>query len=224
MQKLTDVASLLQVHGRLNKGPRVNPLPLLKAANPPVINLHCGISRLKREMVLALKGAGVPTVSSSEPLLSRLHLILDAPLGWALWRSLELEGQSKVVVSDNPCPEYRLDLLESEPLALLHDVSVTDIVLMLRGEKCASVRLPYTPLSTTERLTLKLIAMDYSNDSIARLRGVETQTVKNVVRNLYQKLYLKTRLQAAHYYFGNWHLLKGWTPPPHVALPEEMSS
>jgi hypothetical protein len=45
------------------------------------------------------------------------------------------------------------------------------------------------------------------------------QTVKTTIYALYRKLNLTSRLQAAHYYFGNWHLLRGWTPPPHVTVP-----
>jgi DNA-binding CsgD family transcriptional regulator len=183
------------------------------------VHLHCGVARLGVELAAALESWGVCTASGSG-----LQLVVDAPFGWALKRGPALAAREKVIVSDNPCPEYRLDLCDLEPVALLSGVSVTDLVsvlqLVMQGAGPLAAAPPLTPLSRTERPTLRLVATGHSNDEIARLRQVEVQTVKNTVRSIYQKLYLKTRVQVAHYYFGNWHLLEGWTPPPHIVLPE----
>ena len=73
-----------------------------------------------------------------------------------------------------------------------------------------------TPLTPAERRTLQLVAKGHTNDEIASLRGVKVGTVKNVLSTIYQKLYLKSRVQAALYYYGHWHLLLDWSPPPHI--------
>jgi DNA-binding NarL/FixJ family response regulator len=134
-----------------------------------------------------------------------------------------IDTRPVIIVSDNPCPEYRLDLLDQGPIALLSDASVLDIVKVLRGT-LPPQQLYATPLTGVERATLRLIATDHGSCAIAQTRDVSEQAVKNTISALYRKLHLRTRLQAAHYYFGNWHLLlkRGWTPPPHVTVPEAL--
>ena len=175
--------------------------------------LHCGLAKLRAEVTASLEILGASVTSESDN-----HLILDAPLGWALWKCEELTGKRVFIVTDNPCPEYKLDLLSKGPSALMSNVSVADIYQVL-GKAINPYPTLRTPLSRCERLTLHLVATDHSNCDIARIRAVEEQTVKNTVLTIYHKLYFNSRLQAAYYYFGKWHLLhqKGWTPPPHVA-------
>jgi DNA-binding CsgD family transcriptional regulator len=148
-------------------------------------------------------------------------LVLDAPIGWALCHPIRVPYL--VIISDNPCPEYRLALLEQRPLALLSGASLREIASILkRGAPPQPI--PYSPLSDIEQLTLRLIALGHSNSDIAEQRGVAPQTVKNAVRAVYQKLNLSSRVGLAHYYFGNWYLLleRGWLPPGHLSVPEAM--
>jgi DNA-binding CsgD family transcriptional regulator len=178
------------------------------------VTLHCGIDQLSAEVTLALTDLGMLIGPKADA-----ALVLDAPVGWALWRCQQLEQPRSVIVSDNPCPEYRLDLLDNHPATLLSGASMADIAMALQGEYATPLPRPDTPLFPAERLTLRLLATDHRNCDIARVRRVEMQTVKNTIYTLYRKLNLTSRLQAAHYYFGNWHLLNGWTPPPHVTVP-----
>lgn len=180
----------------------------------PHVTLHCGITQLRAEVTLALTDLGMlvgPEAATA--------LVLDAPVGWALWRCQQLEQPYKLIVSDNPCPEYQLDLLENSPATLLSGASMAEVVMALQGRYAIPLPRSDTPLCPAERLTLRLLATDHRNCDIARVRSVEMQTVKNTIYTLYRKLNLTSRLQAAHYYFGNWHLLNGWTPPPHVTVP-----
>lgn len=180
--------------------------------------VHSGLRALRDEVARELFSLKLPV-----PRDSATHLVLDAPLGWALGWQGGIDTRPVIIVSDNPCPEYRLDLLDQGPIALLSDASVLDIVKVLRGT-LPPQQLYETPLTGVERATLRLIATDHSSCAIAQTRGVSEQVVKNTISALYQKLHLKTRLQAAHYYFGNWHLLlqRGWTPPQHVSVPKAL--
>lgn len=179
------------------------------------LTVHSGLATLQDEVAAALASLGLCVVQDGA-----IDLILDAPLGWALEK---VSTRPVIIVSDNPCPEYRLDLLDTEPIALLSDASVLDIAKVLRGT-LPPQQLYETPLTAVERATLRLIATDHSSPAIAQTRGVSEQAVKNTISALYQKLHLKTRLQAAHYYLGNWHLLlqRGWTPPQHVSVPKAL--
>jgi DNA-binding CsgD family transcriptional regulator len=178
------------------------------------VTLHCGIAPLRRQVALALSAQGIAVGPDADT-----ALLLDAPVGWALWRCWQLAHSRSVIISDNPCPEYRLDLLDDCSTTLLSGTPMAEVVMALQRPDAAPHCQPETPLCPAERLTLKLLATDHSNCDIARLRSVELQTVKNTIHALYRKLHISSRLQASHYYFGNWHLLTGWTPPPHVSVP-----
>lgn len=182
-------------------------------------DIHCGLTKLRCEVASDLENYGFKF-----PCEGIIHLVLDAPLGWALWALENLSLEPSIVISDNPCPEYRRDLKERQPIALLGEVSISDIALVLGGYKPILEIDSYTPLSKAERLTLYLVATDYSNRHIALQRKVSEQTVKNTLGSIYEKLHLKTRVQASHYYFGNWHLLlqRGWMPPGHLSVPSVM--
>ncbi len=181
------------------------------------ITLHCGLSKLRAEIAVGLAAFGFSIVETSVT-----HLILDAPLGWALWKSENLAAQRIFVVTDNPCPEYKLRLLNQKPLALMSQVSLKDIGDILCDEGFEALPRIITPLSKAEAFTLYLVATDHSNCAISHIRNIQEQTVKNTICTIFDKLCLKNRLQAAHYYFGNWYLLcqNGWTPPAHLVLPE----
>jgi DNA-binding CsgD family transcriptional regulator len=149
-----------------------------------------------------------------------LFLLLDGPLGWAFYEFeyVKCLYRNILIISDNPCPEYQLDLLSLRPFGLLSNVSLHDIVKTLEGFPTGPPYPdPLSPLSPRERETLKLVATDHSNDAIARLRNIETQTVKNTLHGIYQKLNLKSRIQVTHYYFGHWFNLRSWSPPPNLS-------
>ncbi|CAN5479478.1 hypothetical protein BH24DEI1_BH24DEI1_07370 [soil metagenome] len=140
---------------------------------------------------------------------ARWHLLIDAPWGWAVSRHATTAVRGAVVVTDNPCPEYKLDLLEQEPAALLSGVSLPDIVRTLEeleaGQKQPLPKLS-SPLTPVERLTLRLAARGCDNKVIAKARNTGEGTVKNSLQVVFQKLGFESRVQLAHYY-GNWHAL-----------------
>lgn len=104
------------------------------------------------------------------------HLIVDRPLGWALLPHPEIDYPKAIILSDNLCPSYQLDLLERQPAALVS--AVEDISTALLDQ----IRTGYSyypqiksPLTTSERGTLKLVALGYTNKEIAGSRSAPSK-------------------------------------------------
>jgi DNA-binding CsgD family transcriptional regulator len=165
-------------------------------------------------MALALSCEGL--VVDAQP---DVYLLVDAPWGWATSSRVPVALEGAIVITDNPCPEYRLDLLDERPAALLSKASLSDITQVLSRLSDAShpaMRSTLvSPLTPMERIVLKLSAKGLTNKVIARRQGIGEQRVKNLLQSIYQKLKLRSRVQLAHYYYGNWHVLEDWGPPPH---------
>ena len=152
--------------------------------------------------------------------LQRAHLsqgavksiIIDRPTGWAFLDYPLSKMPESLVLSDNPCPEYRLELWEYQPLGLVEEISLNAVLNTVKAlEEGAFTRsLASTHLTPSERVCLRLVAGGKTNKEIAVARKVTEGTVKNSLSSISDKLGLKTRIQLAHYYYGNWHLLKGW--------------
>ena len=145
---------------------------------------------------------------------SDLTIVVDRPLGYV--SSCTLASSKPVIfLTWNRCPVYKLNLLDLRPNGLLEGRYLTNlpyvIEAVMEGEQV--VPLIITPLTSKERTVLKLVARGYSNKTIADMTNVGEQTIKNHIYSFYEKLHLKSRVQAAHYYFGNWHLIEGWRPP-----------
>ena len=158
------------------------------------------------------------SVESFETASQDWWILLDRPLGWASLDHPELDFSRSVILSDNACPTYQLDLIEREPAALLPLDKVDDLEPILDSLSAGHTLYPKvtTPLSPTERRTVRLVAFGLSNKAIASRREVTERTVKNTLYTCYEKLNLRTRVQVAHYYLGNWHLIHGWQPPAHI--------
>lgn len=141
-------------------------------------------------------------------------LLIDAPWGWAPPEMRHVCPTQTVVVSDNPCPEYRLDLLEHRPAALLHNVSMEQLAYHLK-DPCLAQPSPRSVLTPMERLTLRLLAHGRSPKQVAQHREISEGRVKNTVASIYQKLGLSSKAHLTLYYFGLWHVLmaEGWEPP-----------
>ena len=177
-----------------------------------VLNLHCGDAAQGAEMSEQLVAAGF-RVDPAAP----LSVVLDEPLGWASLSRDRGPGQT-VIISRNHCPAYRLDLLEGGPAALVYPKNIQAIVstlnLVAEGETVHPT--VHTPLTPAERYTVRYTARGHTNKEIAKVRNISEGRIKNILSVVYGKLNLKSRVQIAHYYYGNWHLLPGWTPPEHV--------
>lgn len=145
-------------------------------------------------------------------------VLLDRPLGWASLDHATVDFSKCIILSDNACPSYQLDLIEREPAALLPLDKVDSLGPILDSLSAGHTLYPKvtTPLSPTERRTVRLVAFGLSNKAIASRRKVTERTVKNTLYACYEKLNLRTRVQVAHYYLGNWHLIQGWQVPSHI--------
>lgn len=174
--------------------------------------IHCDIQELRIAAEHGLKTCGLTICRDAD-----WHIVLDAPLGWASLKLDELSPTRTIIVSDNPCPEYKLDLLERSPAGLLSQVSIEKLAGAL--EQAGLGELPYplpiTTLTPKERFTLRLIAEGHRPETCAKKRNVSEGTLRNTVQTIYSKLGLRSRVQLAHYYYGNWLLLAyhyNWQP------------
>ena len=177
------------------------------------VSLHCADERRHEDFRELLSSHGAK-VNQEAP----YQVLVDEPLGWASTTSPQRQWERCIVVTHNRCPAYQLDLLDLQPAALVTSSNVKTWLRTLADVKLGPAEQPeiFTPLTRSERRTLQFAARGHTNDEIASLRKVAEGTVKNVLSIIYQKLYLKSRVQAALYYYGHWHLLLDWTPPPHV--------
>lgn len=178
------------------------------------IRLLCSSSVFTEELITALSAKCFIVDSRAE-----WSIVIDLPVGW-VWVYLarqSLDLKHSIVVTENPCPEYRRDLSEFGFAAVTSLVSIDCLSKKVYG-LCSGNELSttiMTPLTRAEQLTLKMAASDFSNQQIAEARGVSVGTVKNTLSMIYLKLNLKQRSQASHYYYGRWDqlTLKGWKPP-----------
>ncbi len=175
------------------------------------IQLHCGTETYKTAFAHSLMAQGIKLCKNAT-----LQLLLDEPVGWASLPHPKLDLTRCVIASDNVCVTYQLELLERNPAALVGlrccEALVATLQLVHNGTKLYP-KLSKTPLTPVERRTVHYIAQGYTNKEVAKLRGVGEGHIKNTLSNIYAKLKLRSRVQIAHYYYGHWHLIKGWTPP-----------
>lgn len=138
------------------------------------------------------------------------HVVIDIPRGWVWLNTFWFGAPHPIAVSDNPCPEYKLDLLARRPAALIDQFTLGALLKALRAVEIGETVLPKisSTLTPTERLTLQLIANGHSIKEVAALRGAKISTTRNTVQTLYTKLGLKSAVQLSHYYYGNWAVLQ----------------
>ena len=137
-------------------------------------------------------------------------IVIDRPIGWAFLEQHLPDMNKTLILSDNPCPEYRLRLLECGPLGLVGEVSLRAVLCAAQTLRLGALTPPATKtcLTPAERTCLHLAAIGKTNKEIAVARDVTEGVVKNSLNAINHKLGFKTRIQLAHYYHGNWHLLR----------------
>lgn len=142
------------------------------------------------------------------------HLVVDAPIGFAFHylATLDQGNYHVIVVTSNTCPEYWEDLWAFAPAILLvgSDLlrEVSDAVWRAaKGERYRLTPASTTQLTPLERLILQRIARGWRNYRIAQDLGLEPKTVQNNLTNVYAKLQLAGRVEAALYYWGCHDLL-----------------
>lgn len=143
-------------------------------------------------------------------------VVIDIPRGWIWSNAYRFGSGNAVVISDNPCPEYKLDLMSLKPAALI-DFTPGALLEAVRAVETGRTLLPEVSsvLTTTERLTLRLVANGHSLKAVAVIRGTKVNTTRNTVQTLYAKLGLRSAVQLALYYYGNWATL------PNTKLPND---
>lgn len=179
------------------------------------IVVHAGDKKFQSEVEQSL------FLQSLAPLLqARVHLLIDVPQGWLISLSCQPsvdEADDVLVITNNPCPEYKLDFAEKFPRARFCGYSVVDIKENLFTLEQTSNPSPEkaSSLTPTERLVLQLLAKGHTTRQVAQQRGVSEGRIKNVLQTIYQKLGLGSKVQIPIYYYGLWHILQagGWEPP-----------
>ncbi|VUS86770.1 LuxR C-terminal-related transcriptional regulator [Klebsiella spallanzanii] len=151
--------------------------------------------RLMQAVALWRGGSREQAMDICRPALSRA-------LHQGLWRSL-VEGREEMV-------SLLCEMLKRSPA---DDALAADISTLLSRFSAAGVvidsRHPQPPglrLTEREQQTLRLIADGYSNKGVARELGISAETVKWHLKQLYEKLQVKGRIQAVNQ-AREWHLL-----------------
>jgi DNA-binding CsgD family transcriptional regulator len=162
--------------------------------------VRCGDEQLAKELSRIL---------SQHVLCPHICLLLDIPRGWLSTQGPTTLRQA-LLITDNPCPEYQLDLLEKHPAGMVTSLELQCILRTLRGLQKGERYFPTVRSSLTkaERSVLYLSALGRSAKDMAKERTSSTGTINNMLHTIYQKLGLGSRVELAHYYFGNWHLLE----------------
>lgn len=178
-----------------------------------VVCVHCGDAVFKEMFERGLEAQGFQLCGDGG-----FDLLVDRPLGWAMREHPDIDFGRCIILSDNLCPPYRLDLLDKQPAALIHltdgDALLPTLMIVQAGNTVhPKVK---TPLTAAERKTLRLTALGYKNAEIAEQRGVTVKTVKNSLTEIYKKTKLRSRVEIAYYYVGHWHLIRNWEKPPFV--------
>jgi len=143
-----------------------------------------------------------------------IKLVLDFPYGYgfATLKTLTNERPRLIIVTWNPCREYHEDLWDLEPGALFAGEvfekqnlveTLAESINHLLEDGCYRLTPgPSTSLTRRERLVLHYVAQAWSNRRIAQQLSVQEQTVKNILRSVYNKLDVRCHAEAALYYWG----------------------
>jgi DNA-binding CsgD family transcriptional regulator len=153
---------------------------------------------------------------------SNALLLREPRAGSALEVLLGLSAAQReqlVVVTDNPCPEYALDLLALNPGALFFGKPPTlgDIERALAGINAGTPPSPpmfSSNLLPSERAILRFLPSGACDKRIARALDLSHRTIRNRLASVLEKLHLENRTQLAMYYSGQWQ----WLPRYREAL------
>lgn len=198
-------------------------LEVLKLAEARLLGLAPGVRRRTPEPTQAQEEANplLNIHSGSESVLhlarsqmgdwrfdTRLQLVFDEPVGYALELLPQLTGQC-VVVTSSSSVGYLVDLTACKPAGLLLEpinlqVLRSNLERVADGERVYSGPLLEDPLLPRERLVWRLTANGIENAEIAELLGVSAKTVANYLSSLQEKLgYGDRAALALGYWFGN---------------------
>lgn len=155
------------------------------------------------------------TLLASAQLSRPVHLVLDAPWGFALWGLARLPRPC-LIVTQCPSSHYLRDLMDLQPEGILATSARPEDVLeglreVAQGQSFHKIpMLGPDSLTARERQVLRLVALGLCNADIARMLGVSRRTVYNWVSALQEKLGLENRVELALCYLGLLPYCRGW--------------
>lgn len=188
----------------------------IPAPPPPIaFAVLCGVPAQALPIQQALEDAGLRLALPAD-----VCILIDAPQGFAL-HHLELSAapaSRTIVLTNNLCPEYWEDIREHRIAGVLEGTGPTaqivEAVMRIgRGEPYRALPERATVLTTTERRLLHLLAHGQSNQLIAQHLQIQSQSVRNTLATVYEKLNLSSRSEAILYYWG---IQQELMCPPHL--------
>lgn len=168
------------------------------------LEIACGYEAMAKEVERAIRREELILAEACS-----FTIVIDKPPGFALKVLLQCPREGKVVVTDNPCPEYWEDLWDLKPQALLaggHSIKelIDALERAAKGERFRRVPHSESELTPRERDILRLCAMSYTNRQIAEQLSLKDPTIKNNLNSIFSKLGLEHRGQVILYYWGMW--------------------
>jgi DNA-binding CsgD family transcriptional regulator len=175
---------------------------------------HGGLKAQPSALEWTLRHANAPGIAREALLLRepRAGAALEVLLGLSAAQRKQL-----VVVTDNPCPEYAMDLLALSPSAVFFGVAPSTTEMDCALLSIANGRPPPSPTSKllpSERAILRFLPSGECDKRIARALGLSHRTIRNRLASILEKLRLENRTQVAMYYSGQWQ----WLPRYREAL------
>ena len=177
------------------------------------ISLHCLNLGLRAMLETQLRSEGCIVTMHGE-----VNVTVDVPSGTALFERLVLTRT--VFVTDNPCHEHWLDVLESGVMGFIAGSAnwgslLEAVQCVHHGQQYQKHAVVLSRLKPAQRKVLRLVALTLDNKSIADKLGVKPQTVRDCIseileelRSSHPELLLKNSRQLAFYYWGLWHQLQ----------------
>lgn len=162
-----------------------------------VITVHSGNPTILRHGEAMCRAQQLP---------KQVHLVLDAPYGFALHRLTDIP-RPVVVVTGVGSPSYLITLWELRPNGLIARPAAPHDVLyacesVAKGD-CFYEGPPLEDgLRRSERVVLHYLAFGMCNDAIASQAKVSRRTVEHRIASLYEKLGLTNRVELSLYYLG----------------------
>src|SRR5919112_616013 len=182
----------------------LQPVPLRDEPVCKTLSVLCGVAHLRELVTGTLLNLGFD-IEVDAP----IKLVLDFPYGYGFdtLKTLTNERSRLIIVTWNPCREYREDLWEMKPGALFAGEvferqnlveTLAESVDHLLEDGCYRLTPgPSTSLTHRERIVLRYVARACSNRRIAQQLGLQEQTAKNILRCVYKKLGVRCHAEAA---------------------------
>lgn len=171
---------------------------------------HVEVLCANRTLRVALERQLQPLAANFETLPT---LFVDAS-GHRATHRLANGAEGVVVMTDNPCQEYWLDVLAVNPAGFLAgDIAPEHITqafeAVARGQQVRHHPCCDSPLWPKERTVLRLVAEGLEPEEVSAQLKIRRSVVRNYVASITMKLRLArglvftTRIQLANYYWGN---------------------